>query len=206
MEGWVKLHRKFLEWEWYDKSETVHLFLHCLLKANHKSKSYRGKIIKRGCFLTSRELLSRELGLSERQVRTSLNRLKLTNELNIKSSRQGSEIQVVNYNKYQIESNKATNSRPMVDQQQTTNNNDNNNNNENKIYRSFSHLSMSLDEFNKLEKDYTKQQIDGVCDAIQNFKKNTNYKSLYLTAKNWLKKEQTKKEVESTNGFKAPWQ
>jgi len=74
------------------------------------------------------------------------------------------------------------------------------------IYRSFAHLSMSVDEFNKLEKDYTKQQIDGVCDAIQNFKKNTNYKSLYLTAKNWLKKEQTKKEVESTNGFKAPWQ
>ena len=37
-------------------------------------------------------------------------------------------------------------------------------------------------------------------------RKNTNYKSLYLTAKNWLKKEQTKKEVESTNGFKAPWQ
>ena len=73
-------------------------------------------------------------------------------------------------------------------------------------YRSFAHLSMSVDEFNKLEKDYTKQQIDGVCDAIQNFKKNTNYKSLYLTAKNWLKKEQTKKEVESTNGFKAPWQ
>ncbi len=79
-------------------------------------------------------------------------------------------------------------------------------NNKKNIYRDFGHLSMSLDEFYKLEKDYTKQQIDGVCDAIQNFKKNTNYKSLYLTAKNWLKKEQTKKEVESSNGFKAPWE
>ena len=78
--------------------------------------------------------------------------------------------------------------------------------NDNDIYRSFAHLSMSFKEFKKLEEHYTKQQIDNVCDAIQNFKKNTNYKSLYLTAKNWLKKEQTKKEVESNNGFKAPWQ
>ena len=77
--------------------------------------------------------------------------------------------------------------------------------NDNDIYRSFAHLSMSVSEFKKLEVNYTKQQIDSVCDAIQNFKKNTNYKSLYLTAKNWLKKEQTKKEVETSKGFKAPW-
>jgi hypothetical protein len=56
------------------------------------------------------------------------------------------------------------------------------------IYRSFAHLSMSLTEFNKLEVEYTKQQIDGVIDAIQNFANNKKYKSLYLTAKNWLKK------------------
>jgi len=72
-------------------------------------------------------------------------------------------------------------------------------------YKRFAHLSMSLDEFKKLEENYTKEQIDSVCDAIQNFKKNTNYKSLYLTAKNWLKKEQTKQELETIKGFKAPW-
>tara|TARA_Y100000592_G_scaffold48959_1_gene77493 strand:+ start:107 stop:667 length:561 start_codon:yes stop_codon:yes gene_type:complete len=82
---------------------------------------------------------------------------------------------------------------------------DNVNVNVNDIYRSFAHLSMSVSEFKKLEEQYTKQQIDNVCDAIQNFQKNTNYKSLYLTAKNWLKKEQTKKEVETSKGFKAPW-
>ena len=72
-------------------------------------------------------------------------------------------------------------------------------------YRKFAHLSMSLEQFKKLEENYTKEQIDSVCDAIQNFKKNTNYKSLYLTAKNWQKKEQTKQELETSKGFKAPW-
>ena len=73
------------------------------------------------------------------------------------------------------------------------------------IYRSFAHLSMSLTEFNKLEIEYTKQQIDLVIDSIENFKQNKKYKSLYLTAKNWLKNYETKQESQSLKSFKAPW-
>lgn len=62
-------------------------------------------------------------------------------------------------------------------------------------YRAFAHLSMSIDEFKKLEVDYTKQQIDNALDSIENFKQNTKYKSLYLTCKNWLSKEPKKDEV-----------
>jgi hypothetical protein len=59
---------------------------------------------------------------------------------------------------------------------------------ESDIYKSFAHLSISVEQFEKLKQEYTKQQIDEILEAIENFKNNTKYKSLYLTAKNWLKK------------------
>lgn len=122
--GWIKIHRSMLDWEWYDDKNTKILFLHCLLKANHKPKKYRGKLVESGVFLTSREALSRDTGLSERQVRTALDNLKATNELTIVSSRQGTMIQVNNYEKYQSATNETTNERPTNDQRTTSNKNE----------------------------------------------------------------------------------
>ena len=99
--GWIKLHRSLLDWEWYDDINVMRVFLHCLLMANHKDKKYRGAVVERGSFLTGRDALASQTGLTVQQIRTSLNKLKSTNELTIKSSKQGTVIQVVSYDKYQ---------------------------------------------------------------------------------------------------------
>ena len=123
MSGWIKLHRQIIDWEWYTDHNTFRVFLHLLLTANHKDKKYKGMELKAGTIVTSRDLLSFATGLSVRQVRTALDKLKTTNELTIKTSPQGTIIQIVNYVKYQIETNELTNERPTNDQQTTSNNN-----------------------------------------------------------------------------------
>lgn len=60
-------------------------------------------------------------------------------------------------------------------------------------YRAFSHLSISQTHFDLLVDDgYTQKQIDSVLDEIENFAGNKKYKSLYLTAKNWLARKYPK--------------
>jgi len=128
MSGWIKLHRQITDWEWYSDTKTFRLFIHLLLKANHKDNKYRGKLIKKGSFVTGREILSIETGMSVREIRTCLDRLKSTNEIAIKTNTKGTEIQIVNYEKYQEATSETTSDyaikRPTNDQQTTTNKND----------------------------------------------------------------------------------
>lgn len=129
MEGFISLHRKLLDWEWYGDINTCRLFIHCLLKANWKDKKYRGRLIKRGTFVTSRDKLSAETLLTVKQVRRALNNLQTTNEVAIKSTPQGTEIIINNYDQYQIRANETAsetaNKGPTKGQRRATTNNNN---------------------------------------------------------------------------------
>ena len=135
MEGFIVLHRQMLEWEWFTDLNACHLFLYCLLRANHEPKKWRGININRGSFITSLEHLSNDTGLTVRQVRTALDKLKSTGELTNETTSQYSIISIKNYNKYQDydkqNDKRTTSKRQTNDKRATTNNNDNNINNDN---------------------------------------------------------------------------
>ena len=112
---WIKIYSEFLSWEWYKETNTKALFIHCLLKANWKDGKFQGEVIPRGSFATSLESLSKELGLTIQQTRTSLKHLISTGELTNKSNNKYRIITINNYEKYQqLTSNLTSN-------QQTTN-------------------------------------------------------------------------------------
>jgi len=125
MNGWIKLHYKFLKWEWSNDANMVALFLHLLLKANYQGRNWRGQDIKRGELITGLHSLSAETGISLQSLRTCLKRLKSTNEITIKSTNKYSVICIRNYNKYQHEptiklTSKLTNNQQTTNKQLTT--------------------------------------------------------------------------------------
>ena len=102
-DSWVKLHRKFEEWEWYDDIPVKVLFIHLLIKANFKDAKWRGRLIKRGERLTSIPNLASETGLSEKQIRNALKKLEKTGDVGRQTTNQFSIIELKNYNLYQEE-------------------------------------------------------------------------------------------------------
>lgn len=101
MNGHIKLHRGMLEWGWYTDLPTCKLWLHVLLRANYKACEWQGIEIPRGAFATSYAALSAESGLTVKQVRTALDKLKSTGEITVKTNRHYTIVTVAKYDEYQ---------------------------------------------------------------------------------------------------------
>ena len=160
MEGFITLHRKLLNWEWYDDVNTSRLFIHCLLRANHKDNNWRGINVKRGQFISSLSKLASETSLTVKQIRTSLKKLNSTNEVASKGQSQHTVFTINNYDLYQSEGKQKASEGQAEGKRRATNNNDNNENNDNnsldqsKIDRE----KLELDSFDYWWKAYPKKQ------------------------------------------------
>ena len=120
MGNFITVDRKILRWEWYTDINTKVLFLHCLLKANWEDRKWKGQIIKRGSFVTSIPNLAEELMLTAREVRTALNHLEATGEIDRQTTNRNSVIIIKNYDKYQTSDRQTTSKRQSNDSLTTT--------------------------------------------------------------------------------------
>lgn len=123
LNGFVVLHRSLLNWGWHSDPATGWLFVNLILLASHAPTEWRGIKLDRGQLITGRKSLADQTGLSERQIRTALERLKSTGEVTIKTTNKYSLITLVNYRKFQdipgastsISTSTSTNNRPATD-------------------------------------------------------------------------------------------
>jgi len=125
MDGWIKLHQKLSQWEWYQDSKTLHLFIHLLIHANFKARKWQGVEILRGQVLTGLKSLNESTGISVQSLRTSIKRLKSTGEITVESTSQFSIITISNFEKYQAKltdqpTNQSTSDQQASNKQVTT--------------------------------------------------------------------------------------
>lgn len=154
MSGWIKLHRTMLDWEWYSKPVVRSVFIHCLLRANHKDKKWQGKLVKRGEFISSFGKLSEETGFSVQEIRTAIKHLKSTSDLTSKGMSQHTVFKVENYDKYQDLTSEPTSEQQAINKRATTNKNEKNVRSNNIPYQLIadSYNSILGDSFHRIQK------------------------------------------------------
>ena len=122
--GYIRLYRKMTDWEWYKDYKTLVIFLHLLLLANWKPGRFMGYEVPAGCCATSIKSLSERTGISQRSVRTALEHLKNTHEIDIQPTSRFCLIFIRNWAKYQGDETAAdmqmTSNRHATDMQPTT--------------------------------------------------------------------------------------
>lgn len=203
--GWICLHRRFLEWEWYDDVHVRIFFIHCLLRANHTTNKWRGYTIKAGQFITSLNHLAKETGLTERQIRTCIKKLKSTNDIDTQTTNRNTMIIIKNWNKWQTE---RQTKRQTSDTQMTTNNNDNNeyiNTNSYINISSSSSIELTKEEEELLKSHSKRNKIKYFKPWLRKIVENGDYKELLEKEKRLQAKEDKKKKaVESEEVIETP--
>lgn len=171
MEGFIVLHRKMLEWEWFTDTNVLHLFITLLLKANYRTTKWRGISVPRGGLITSYESLAKTTGLSAKQVRTALDKLKKTGEVAHETTNNYSIITIVNWEKYQErgkpEGSQRAGGGQAEGRRRATDNKDNNLNKDNKYLFSGRIINLTQGDFEKFRQRGKSLSHDEVMAAIQ---------------------------------------
>ncbi len=133
--GWVKLHRKLINWEHYKKPNVRAVFMHLIFVANYEDTTFKDGIeIKRGQQIITLNSLASALGITIAAVRHALRILQQSGEVKVLTHKRYTLITVNKYSTFQGE-NSDENSNTTNDRMNntTTSNNNNSNNSSNRI-------------------------------------------------------------------------
>lgn len=101
MKGFIKLHRQLIEWEWYSDIKVKTVFLHLLLTANFKTTNWKGTTIERGQTIIGTKKLGVTLGLSIQEIKTTLKKLKNSQQIHTRATNKFILVTIVNFELYQ---------------------------------------------------------------------------------------------------------
>ncbi|HHV7344926.1 TPA: DNA replication protein [Enterobacter ludwigii] len=103
--GFALLHRKIMDVPFYKDAEAAHLWVHLLLRANHEqtlvSTDVGAVICERGEFITGRNTLAMETGLTADRVKSLLRKFQNLGMITTKSNNRFTVLKVVKYDEYQ---------------------------------------------------------------------------------------------------------
>ena len=97
----VKIDRNIMNWSWYTHPYMIKVFLHIIITASIKDKLFEDIPVKRGEVVMNYQRLADSVGLSLKQVRAAIDKLKSTGEITVSKRGKYSFITVTNYDKYQ---------------------------------------------------------------------------------------------------------
>lgn len=100
-EGYIKLYRRMMKWDWYTDTPTKCVFLHLLFLACYEPCYFKGVHLEPGQAVSSIRQIATDTGLTVKQVRTAINHLKETQEVAQSPYGKFSVFTVNNYNDYQ---------------------------------------------------------------------------------------------------------
>ena len=118
-EGYILIDRNILDWKWWNNNNTLKVFLWLMIKAQFHESYWGGVQIKRGQVATSMKNIESDNQLSRQQVRTAISNLKSTGEITITRYSKFLVLTIVNYNKYQNPTIKATKDQQSNNHQKT---------------------------------------------------------------------------------------
>lgn len=95
--GFIKFPDDLTDWAWYGDNNTLIVYVRLRYEAKYRAADVGNVHLERGQVLTSVSGLARKCGVTIRQARTALERLKSTNKIAINSTPQNSIITLLDY-------------------------------------------------------------------------------------------------------------